>query len=368
MIVRNPEQQPEFFDETDENRALHELVEFANMITKTADAVVDSILVDAEREIGKLPSAETGAHAEKISRLKLIGAEAKAVLASFKEGISMYMRLIVFGGLVLVTPGERLPESKPFADMVRRARAEMQADGITTEQRRSYVPVVNDAIRKAITPVGYQQHHLTFESITKNLFKENREEAHEWREDAWRLYLGIPQLYDTFGISDFHPESDKSGNYYYRINNFFQNYLSHHSMGKYYEADGLRKNRGEVKVTVMPGTYPVAKLIQGIVEASKTSAGPDGRPIWIYDTDVVAGIMGTFGWRAGRDNRGEYIEYDDRWDFDKIPIEKDGFFGKPFNIYDRLYYHPVTFEPLGLGDEVEWNRPFAPELRLREKK
>jgi hypothetical protein len=56
-------------------------------------------------------------------------------------------------------------------------------------------------------------------------------------------------------------------------------------------------------------------------------------------------IMGNYTWTKGEDKKGHYIAYYDKWDLD-IPIEEYGFIGKPFEIYDRIYYNPDTFEPI----------------------
>jgi hypothetical protein len=55
--------------------------------------------------------------------------------------------------------------------------------------------------------------------------------------------------------------------------------------------------------------------------------------------------MGNYTWTKGEDKKGHYIAYYDKWDLD-IPIEEYGFIGKPFEIYDRIYYNPDTFEPI----------------------
>ena len=44
---------------------------------------------------------------------------------------------------------------------------------------------------------------------------------------------------------------------------------------------------------------------------------------------------------AGSDERGQYLSMYDRWDLNQ-PLE--GVVGTPFDIYDRLYYDPETFQ------------------------
>jgi hypothetical protein len=69
-------------------------------------------------------------------------------------------------------------------------------------------------------------------------------------------------------------------------------------------------------------------------------------------------VMGNFTMGKGEDDAGPYISYYDRWNLEKISLEGDGgFFGKGFEIYDRLHYDPETFEPfpplVRRGDGVE---------------
>ena len=51
--------------------------------------------------------------------------------------------------------------------------------------------------------------------------------------------------------------------------------------------------------------------------------------------------MGNYTLSEGQDEKGNYISYYDRWDLD---IPGASIIGKPFEIYDRIYYNPETFE------------------------
>lgn len=135
-------------------------------------------------------------------------------------------------------------------------------------------------------------------------------------EDAWSLYLGLPQQQGTYEVSPFQPATSKDKNaVYYRRPNLLLNLLGR---------DG----------------DPVA----GIREAVEYLRTNDA---WLRNAD---GVMGDLAHRRvklgqGADERGPYISLYDIYDLD-APIEGQGAgVGRPFEIYDRLYYDPQTFRP-----------------------
>lgn len=225
-------------------------------------------------------------------------------------------------------------ETETFEEMIARANDELARNGITREQRGAYRPIVNDLLYRAITPCEYSipnallrlipnlisGKHLMFNSRLSG--REDTPKRMGRRLDAWGLYLGIPQKNDTFGISMYKPngvESRGNEEYCYRIKDFWRNYSKYRSEW---------------------GDDDFSYSMRGLVGAINRDGGR------FIDTDVYADIMGEFSFTGGKDERGSYIEYDDIWDLN-VSIEREkGFFGKPFHIYDRLYYDPITFEPI----------------------
>ena len=121
----------------------------------------------------------------------------------------------------------------------------------------------------------------------------------------------MPQKNDTFGISDFRPSRSRDKKYYYKIN------AIEFSLADPY----LGKSKMEAVRTIV------------IAIEDRNGVFP-----WFHD------VMGNFQWTKGEDESGHYIAYYDRWDLD-VPLERgEGFFGQPFEIYDRMYYDPITFE------------------------
>lgn len=60
--------------------------------------------------------------------------------------------------------------------------------------------------------------------------------------------------------------------------------------------------------------------------------------------NAAGGVLANFTLDRGQDERGPYISYYDRYDLDRVPLA-DRVVGRPFELYDRLYYDPDTLEP-----------------------
>ena len=109
------------------------------------------------------------------------------------------------------------------------AKQQMQEVGITSNQRKAYTPILSDFAEKYITPYGYEgmegksKLQQTIDNIRKgglknrkiNLNKDiigpfDRTEIRPERSDAWRLYLGKPQEYNTFKIAETAPVNHSS--------------------------------------------------------------------------------------------------------------------------------------------------------------
>ena len=131
-----------------------------------------------------------------------------------------------------------------------------------------------------------------------------------YSEDAWRIYLGKPQSENTFKLSSYTPfiSKDKNIDYYALPNNF---------KDELYE---LYNNK-----VIKEGANDEFSFSNTLGEnASK------------------ARVLGNFTVNKGKDDRGEYISYYDKYDLSpKLPLvgkmELSNFVGKPFEIYDRIY-------------------------------
>jgi len=98
------------------------------------------------------------------------------------------------------------------------AKNQLEKTGITSNQRKGYIPIVSNLAEKYITPFGYDSMSggSKISQIIKNIKNSGvkyEKEGVEWtgdtvnsdRADAWRLYLGNPQRDKTFKIADTAP-------------------------------------------------------------------------------------------------------------------------------------------------------------------
>lgn len=103
------------------------------------------------------------------------------------------------------------------------AKKQMEEVGITSNQRKGYNPVISNFAEKYITPYSYEgfdgESKLT--QVWKNIKAGGIRYADSYdnpmrlgqskaRADAWRLYLGKPQLNNTFSLSETAPVNHPS--------------------------------------------------------------------------------------------------------------------------------------------------------------
>ena len=248
----------------------------------------------------------------------------------FKARLRELSRSAVLGTALLST---MVPQANPETakESRERARIELTTKGITAEQHRAYILGFNDLIYRAIVPRSYTANSYAagegfrtarevveerrleivlaiFERAYEGLKKERFIETPQ-REDAWRMYLGLPQTKNSFSVSEYMPTRSKETKYYYKFND--PTFL-------------LKSYTGDVSDSV--------KRVVTTLEEFQTNS-------YVSQDSVV---LGSFQWSKGVDEKGAYIAYYDIWDLN-VPIEKDGVFGKPFEVYDRIYYDPVTY-------------------------
>lgn len=219
-------------------------------------------------------------------------------------------------------------ENKPQHQTPAKAKAQLLEKGITNDQAKAYIPGISELLARGVVPFNYD-----FSNQIKNfvpnliLGKEQRNQERvnllwpSWqrRDDAWRLYLGLPQRNNTFGISEYSPSVSKERgktNYYFKINNF----LKYHRTGK---------------------DIPISYFLN---EIHKMSGNPTKAVTCEFDD-----VMGDYTLSKGEDKKRHYISYYDKWDF-KFPESLCP--GKGFEIYDRIYYDPQTLKVI---ENVEEN-------------
>ena len=179
---------------------------------------------------------------------------------------------------------------------------QLKETGITDERMQKQ-NIVKKQIYNNLQPRSYEDPiKRTYKAL---LGKNSGRDVHDMphREDAWALYMGNPQKYNTFGVSKYKPSKTSEDNVvYYTIN----------KIGNENFEDALLKRD---------------------IDAP-------------YNPDVdYNDVMGNFKLDKGEDEHGKYISYYDKWDLNpfalKNPINKKEIttdIGKPFEIYNRVYY------------------------------
>lgn len=197
----------------------------------------------------------------------------------------------------------------------------------------------NEAIYKAVEPIPYPNSSLlkqaalnvgrvlfnkepndfispysTFTDKRKRaeLIKLAREEPEKYQqqfthEDAWRLYLGLPQITNALEESLHKPSKSQNSDI------------------KYFRA----KNGWKDLEALMGGIEGIVRFLDINKVDKKVTGGP------FY--------LGNFTLSRSQDEKGHYLSYYDKYDFD---VPGSGLVGKPFEIYDRIYYDPKTFKPI----------------------
>lgn len=289
-----------------------------------------------------------------------------------------------------------------------RAQKEMQEKGITSEQQSVYKLGVSEMLYRGIQPFGYQNDLDTstffgktfykFSGTTNNLgavqnFGSNVIEGREedfikkdkqngeasklslGREDAWRLMLGLPQQYKTFGISDYKPEKSQEDKYYFKLNNYsfesikediFKNnrsvYPDENSVkkaveklfgdtNKTFDSDSSLKNYVS-SLGFEDGSYNSLQTFYILKYNKKppinfaelgTMLDKIGEHSFhFYDSENF--IMGNYTVSFGKDSKGTYFSYYDKWDLDNTAFKASQYLARGYELYDRIYYNSDTGE------------------------
>lgn len=276
----------------------------------------------------------------KISLEKVLKKTAEKTLSVLKKGV-------IYGAIVTTYVATDLDVKEKFSEK-ETAKSELLRDGITKDQKLSaYKPGVSELLYRGIMPFGYQNgadpngpaydffskledfnipNIGLFQNIGKNLIVGREVFGNEHRrEDAWRVYLGLPQKENTFGISDFKPSKETDNKFYFKINNFWQEYINENGDLDSFKIGMFSKESVQEQEDV------------SVITQNKKSYRT-------YNTDV----MGNYTFGISHDEKGTYLYYYDKWDLASALVENpvaQGV-GKAYEIYDRLYFDPVTMKIL----------------------
>lgn len=221
---------------------------------------------------------------------------------------------------------EDTPKLKRFGDggSVEKNKKILKEKGILPEQefkRNKY----QESLSNNLKPIGYDYNsfvHALYEKNKGREVLENRAKDTDpyasnlipkSRLDAFNFYMGKPQKYNTFDVSDYRPskEADFKTNYYKL--NYFQDYYAPDS--NVTDLENLFKTKSLAEIDL--------PFLFSKKEKQKVNAAD-------------APVMANYTLSKGEDEKGKYYSYYDKWDI--APMD----FGKPFEIYDRIYYDPST--------------------------
>lgn len=250
----------------------------------------------------------------------------------------------------------------PRSLKVLQQNTELLQNGITEEQRKkAYYPRVSESIFHNINPFGYSGHDDEIkQAVSDMLFRKDIPAENKWgimgkeRLDSFSLYLGLPQKHGTFRVSNYSPERSKEDVTYFSMPKYTEGISNPESIKNAVEAlIQAKQDKSTYKNGVGLSTEPDKFKIE--VKKAKDKG--------IIDYDESANVMGNYKVSLGKDKKGNYISYYDKWDLnptENTPSSDPNYLtaltraaglgvkmiGHPFEIYDRIYYDPKTYKPI----------------------
>jgi hypothetical protein len=208
---------------------------------------------------------------------------------------------------------EDVRENKEYLDKPHdylEERRLLQVTGITRSQNEAYISGVSEFIYGSIDPtVGTSDYNrlenplnLLSDSSSVYLFEERVKRA-PCSEAGWRFYLGLPQEEECFKISSYKPSRGSEDMYYYSASTIPHRFIR----------DSL---------------FVIGDSEEGVNHVINDPG---------FEVD-----LGHITVSKGQDECGSYVSYYDIWDLS--PNFMEGFVGKSFEVYDRVYYNPQTLE------------------------
>ena len=204
---------------------------------------------------------------------------------------------------------------------------QLEEVGITANQREAYVPGVSDVLQKYVYPQGYTgAGESKLAQTVKAIKTGKREKSMPAREDAWNLYLGKPQTFNTFRMAETAPVNHPaytpkqlSKMDIYSINDKFL-----YNDDTYSNLEGIGPRAIDETTMGNPES-----IISRLEKNSQMVTNPIS-----YDYNLP--VMGGYNKRLNQYG----LEYNDIWDLEpqlfgkKIKI--DNFIGKPFMSHEVL--------------------------------
>lgn len=285
----------------------------------------------------------------------------------------------MLAGVMLTVPNSANVERREALDTFSNrtvAEAQLKEFG-TTDERSEARTILSKTLERGLSPFRYTPDEgdasTPFEDVSRvldalaegsisdkneetkdKMVKEIQEKYHltpdvaesfyNARMDAFRMYIGLPQEHDTFGISEYKPSKSKEDKYYYKINEFVERYSQ---AQKAYE-------KGHFGDDEFARPLTEEEALRMLYFSATENPNPE-----FPNIDSSAGIMGYYVLNRGEDERGIYVSYYDNWNLGGSVEGETGVIGAPFEVYDRVYIDDpsiLEIKPLELrfrSDEVE---------------
>lgn len=193
---------------------------------------------------------------------------------------------------------------------------QLKETGLTNEQLQNR-GFISNRLAQNLHPRGYDKPvSRVYDAVVKNNKDSNRNLELNSRMDAYNLYMGLPQTHNTFEISKYKPTKGKNEDVLY-----------------YKKSDNAKSNWD----TTIGSKKDSEHMLEFI--------GDDGKLVDESIKSRYDDIAGNYTINLGKDDNGKYISYYDKWDLNPFSLENPltkkeitTDIGKPFEIYDRVYY------------------------------
>ena len=252
------------------------------------------------------------------------------------HAVQEFIPNLVLGRQYRAEKFEKAAEAAQQAQAIKKGHREKE---LTNEEKQRLVTLYNEYAQEAYRDAWGSDFDLNPTSNPEN---------QKALDDAWRLYLGLPQQYASFDVSEYKPAKDTENKYYYKINKFWDSFLSQdlEVSNDFVDWKDLAKLTQEQREEFVR-LYQASSGLKGKIELIR-KFGKDAK-IGLQSTQVGedgGDVMYHYTVSLGEDERGSYISYYDKWDLASFLSQNviTRGVGRPLEIYDRLYYNPTTFE------------------------
>jgi hypothetical protein len=237
------------------------------------------------------------------------------------------------------------------------AKEQMEKLGITSKQRKGYLPIVSELLTEYVVPYSYDNatkrilqipqkiilgktnSKILTDDISKVIMSIDTKNplVSTNRYDAWRLYSGLPQKYNTFRIAETAPINHPA---------YTPEQLKNLEIFSINNENRLLNDLPNI-ADLAPWFYynPKYASVQDLklLKEEKKKIDALDNSLQTKESDfTTTNIMGGYNQRF----YNNVMEYNDIWDLVPGNVKLEKFFGKPFMSHGVLEYSPKEFSEL----------------------